>query len=193
LAHSRLLLRPRGLTHQSRTSAALNGAILALGAGIVALQFMWEPHELAKEGSMPGMLVTTGWALLAYGLLMSVVRAPRTIGLFLLALSVIAAWFINSIAFKAVVFAAGLLFASICWPWLQWLTALLTLAFLAAWGSGSLPLSPSVAPFDDTRTAVLAFAGVVAAATSLAIWQASRWSTELERWVRGLIKRWFGA
>ena len=129
----------------------------------------------------------------AYGLLMSVVRAPRTIGLFLLALSVIAAWFINSIAFKAVVFAAGLLFASICWPWLQWLTALLTLAFLAAWGSGSLPLSPSVAPFDDTRTAVLAFAGVVAAATSLAIWQASRWSTELERWVRGLIKRWFGA
>ncbi|MEX3939870.1 patatin-like protein [Paraburkholderia sp. BR10937] len=89
-------LTARGLTRQSRTSAALNGALLVTGFVLVCLQFLWlpltspRPTATATSGMvsaalattvkadpviMPHLLVTVGWLLFAYGLILSILRS----------------------------------------------------------------------------------------------------------------------
>src|SRR5258706_5131312 len=61
------------LTRQSRTSAALHAGILAAGLVTVGIQFLLPPPE-AKDG-IPSGVIGFGWAMLAYGLLLSTVQA----------------------------------------------------------------------------------------------------------------------
>lgn len=77
-------LTARGLTHQSRTSAALNGAVLATGFALVCLQFLWASLTTAGSShaasdapvAMPHILVTLGWLLFAYGMVIATLRSP---------------------------------------------------------------------------------------------------------------------
>ncbi|WP_423762094.1 patatin-like protein [Burkholderia sp. NLJ2] len=66
----------QGLLHRSRTSAALNGALLAVGFAIVVLQFAWSQQELGDAARLPHAIVLLGWALFAYGIVLSMLRTP---------------------------------------------------------------------------------------------------------------------
>jgi patatin-related protein len=173
-----------GLTRQSRTSAAFNGGILAVGTALVALQFVWSPADLAAR-TVPSTIVSIGWALFAYGLIMSVARAPRTIGL---ALLLGFAWYARSgqSAVLALVACASILMAaSIRWPRLQWAVGFCALLACALWGSGWFAAGPS----GKYESSVLVFAAAVAFAILLAVIQSSRSALAFERWLRLVFKR----
>ncbi|CAN7595402.1 patatin-like protein [Caballeronia sp. LjRoot29] len=129
-----------GLTRQSRTSAALHGAILAIGAAIVAMQFLWTPADFAEGQTLPGVLVTVGWALLAYGVLMSVFQAPRLmLGAFVATLVVAALIALLAGAPVAWVLIAAFVLMiafSVRWLWLQWPVGILVVVGAGLWGSG---------------------------------------------------------
>lgn len=168
----------RVLTRQSRTSAALHGGILAAGVALVMVQFLFESEELKRP--LPGAVVTLGWAMLAYGLLLSTVRAPRTVGVIVFLATVEIARRAGAPSLYVGVAIAGLLALSIQAPWLQWVAGFLAIAFAAQWGSGRLP---AVAP-QSHGDGVLLLGSLVCVVLLIAMWQASPWSTSLERHAR---------
>jgi patatin-related protein len=171
----------RGLTHQSRTSAALNGGILTAGLALVCVM-LW-----ARPSPAPGLIVTIAWAMLAYGLLASVVRAPRTVGLVVWLFILIVAVATKGLLLGAIALAVFLLTISVAYERLQWLQLLIgfiVILVASAWEAGWL--DRNVSPSGD-RIDILVLAGVVCFGLLLAIWEALPISTEAEQRAR---KRW---
>ncbi|KGD19991.1 hypothetical protein DR60_4442 [Burkholderia pseudomallei] len=188
-------LAARGLTHQSRTSATLNGAILALGTFIVMTGMAGLP------GHMPQSVVTVGWALLAYGLIMATIRLPRTVGLAILVAGAYIAWHTSSVPLQWGTAIAALLAITIIMPWLQYVTGFLILILCGLWSSGQLqPFIPLSGCTDltiynqtlrylhvDICMPVMKLTGAVTLSLMLAIWQATPWASRLENLARAVI------
>ncbi len=205
----------RGLTRQSRTSAALHGGILAVGIAIVALSFFLAPTEAAKLGlAKPNLMlaksiVTFGWALLAYGFLLSTARTPRTFALgAIVALPVVwvvqqgwmplQAWLVHigmpavqalqEHWLLAVVAAIALLAGSLRFRvlrFVQWLVGFAAIAIAAQRSSG---LEPGQA-LDGQGEAIFALAALICGTLLLAMWQTSHLSRAVEGRVRSLMLR----
>lgn len=184
----------RGLTHQSRTSAALNGAILAVGALIVAMQFLWTDAQSA--GSVAHAIVTMGWVLFAYGMLMSTLRLPGTTCVSAVVLAVVVG--AAGIVFGRPVLLAPfvllvLLYLSVRWVWLQFAMGLAVIIFAGFWAGGELAgaLPWATTPVHDgtswelSAPAVLSM--IVVAAILLATWQMSPCSKKVEAWIRRIL------
>jgi patatin-related protein len=180
----------RGLTRQSRTSAALHGGTLAVGMSLVVAQLML--HSVKDAKPLPAPVMTFGWALLAYGLLFSVVSSPRLVGtvvtLALLAITVFMK--LDVLPLLGMVGFTVLLWLSIRFRFLafvQWvigITAILVIAWLAKEPSFSSPLSAyrfcPTNPIDQ-------MAALVCAVLTLAGWSASPWAKDGE----SLMRRWW--
>ena len=170
----------KGLLGQSRTSAALNGAVLALGTLLVLLQFFWSPADL-KTQSLPHALNAIGWALLAYGSLVSMLRGPWTVvALGVVALGIVSLEQSSDLPVRQVVGVSAMLLLVVLstrFEWLQRTTGFLVIAIAALWGSGWLDPGndPSAVRFD-----VLLLAIVVMIALLVAVIQASG----LPRWLK---------
>ncbi|KVT77137.1 hypothetical protein WT25_23645 [Burkholderia territorii] len=128
----------QGLLHRSRTSAALNGALLAVGFAIVMLQFAWSQQELADAARLPHAIVLLGWALFAYGIVLSMLRTPM---LFVALLLVVAVGVFTAMPAAATWAIAILAFAlalslSPRFPWLQWTIGIAAIVFAGLLGSG---------------------------------------------------------
>lgn len=197
----------RGLTHQSRTSAALNGGILAVGAVIVAMQFLWSQKALSEQSpaSVAHLIVSVGWALFAYGLLVSILRAPRSIGVGLLAactVAIIAACFLKEPAVWIVLIAVLSIIFSVRFAWLQWVVGMAAIVGAGLFGSGALisdrawlvallPWSDHAAksgPSDEQRGMVM-LSVIAALAILLAMWQMTHSSKKLEAWIGRVLRR----
>ena len=179
----------RGLTRQSRTSAALHGGILAVGIALVALQFFFKSEDLAKM-SLAKPVATFGWSLLAYGLLLSVARAPRILGLLAMvaavAVSAVVVWNDPKAWPLAAATAAVLLLAvSLRVQWLafvQWLAGFAVIGWVACRTSG---VTPGV-PLSNDGWHIIELAALVCGALLLAMWQTSHLSRNAE----GRVRRW---
>ena len=174
-------LGTRGLLAQSRTGAAVNGTVLAFGVALVLMQFLWTPKELGGSG-LPHVLVTVGWALLAYGLIVSVLRTPRTFTVLFAIAMYVAAVSAQSTTLLVATLTLVLVFASTRYAWLQAVTGLLAIVFAALWGSGWLASvergpPPADATFGtvtrDFDLGVLVLAGVVCLTLVWAVFQSS--------------------
>ncbi|GJH13348.1 patatin-like protein [Caballeronia novacaledonica] len=184
-----------GLTRQSGTSAAVHGAILAIGAAIVAMQFLWPPSAYVDGSGLPSVLVTVGWALLAYGVVMSILRAPRTmLRVFLGACALVStgAVYFGVPAVLIPVIILFLLLLSSFWLWLQWVLGIAVIIGAGLWGSGEgsrlmagfaawicKVLNRSCIPLT-LQQAVLPFSCIIAVAILLAVWDASPFRKPLE-------------
>jgi len=73
----------QGLTHQSRTAAAMHAGMLVIGLVLVALQYLLTGKDGAS--ALPAGLLHFGWTLLAIGLFLSIVQIPRVMAVVLLA------------------------------------------------------------------------------------------------------------
>lgn len=185
----------RGLTHQSRTSAALHGGILAAGVALVALQFTEPPsYFVQKDGaSAHGTLAAFAWALLAYGLLMSIMRLPRTVGVLALVLlsGGVAYHYLPSSQPREIAIVAGfvlalVVFVASAWfPALQWLLGFAVIGFAACWTSGELAVDGA----RTTEVGIWTMAVLICLALLLALWQASPTSSRVERRVRAEISK----
>lgn len=162
-------LTARGLTNQSRTSAALNGALLVTGFVLVCLQFLWigltAPGPAAPFGdaaasaastvsqtmsakldpvAMPHILVTVGWLLFAYGLIMSIMRSRMvaTLGILIVMLSLALAPRVIPVALQAnwIIICGLLILAYIAslLVWLQLPVGFLVILAAGIAGSGEL-------------------------------------------------------
>jgi hypothetical protein len=192
----------RGLTHQSRTNAALNGGMLATGAVIVAMQFLWsEPQlDIVTHPYREHAVVTLGWTLFAYGMLMSILRAPGSV-CFLCATAAVAtvaaSLLFNQPALLAPVALLALIFLSVRYVWVQFAVGLTVVLGAGLRGSGKLGYIVSrlywVHPTHESKAMTLfnpqwlpfLLSGVVVFAILLAIWQMTR----LSKWVEGRMKR----
>jgi patatin-related protein len=143
----------QGLTHQSRTSATLNGAIFALGVLLVALQDI-------LMVSLPEAIVTIGWVLTAYGTVMAVTRVPRSLATLLALFALVGVgwllrhfhWITPDASFTAVLLAELLavftllaalgalmlirLLSPAIWDLFQFLAGLVFLFAVGVWSSG---------------------------------------------------------
>ncbi|CAB3745675.1 patatin-like protein [Paraburkholderia humisilvae] len=99
-------LAARGLTYQSRTSAALNGGVLAVGIVLVLIHLLSlkllpgggvdpasTPMSSGTGTEIPGIFATFGWALFAYGLAMTILRRLS--------------WLLVAVAVAIIVYAAS--------------------------------------------------------------------------------------
>lgn len=193
----------RGLTHQSRTSAALNGGILATGVVLVLTQlFMTHPKVGEQAASYPHLVVVTGWALFAYGIFFSVLRAPRTVGSAILILTVTAAWGLDLPGVSILTILTILFILSIWSVLLQDLIGVGAIIVAGVWGSeqveaalcnlrSAIHLTGNACsvPFHPEHP-VFVLSLVIAATLSLAIWQAAPMWRKFEDYVaRRLRKR----
>ncbi|HEX4509847.1 MAG TPA: hypothetical protein VH328_07210, partial [Burkholderiaceae bacterium] len=173
----------RGLTRQTRSSAALHGGILAAGLVIVLFQFLLDADTL-KKVAFGNTIAAFGWALLAYGLLFSVASAPRSVGL-LLTLGVLVAECIVGPAWlplaagAVVALAIGLRVSRLAF--LQWGVGYAAIALAARWSNGWDRGWP-----QDWREIPPVFecALAVGAVLLLATWQASAFAHAVERFLR---------
>jgi patatin-related protein len=118
----------QGLTHQTRTAAALHGGMLGIGLALVLLQYLWTSST--GETALPKGVLTFGWALLAIGLMLAIVRVPwlMTAALALAAASML--WF-GQPEIKLVALLLTLTAVSLSFPALQ-VAVGLTIVLLAA-------------------------------------------------------------
>lgn len=181
----------RGLTRQSRTSAALHAGILAVGLAFVAMQLVL--HSMEKPTSLPSPMLSFGWALLAYGLLFSVVSSPRVIGAVLAIALLGLAYLLKVSAWPLVgpLAAVVLLWLSVRYRFLAMLQWILGIAaiLIAAWLSQTehfRPLSEYSFSWDNS---IDRLAGLVCFVLSFAGWQASTWSQRAEGGVRKAWRR----
>lgn len=178
----------RGLTRQSRTSAALHAGILGVGLTLVAAQLML--NLLVKDAKpLPGAVMTFAWALLAYGLLFSVATSPRLVGTIVTAALLAAAAF-TEFKLWPLLCAIGVIAAlwlSIQYRVLaafQWLLGMAVILW-AAWLSKEGSFGASWARYQFSWTDPLdQMAALVCAVLALAAWRASRWAKDSERFVR---------
>ncbi|WP_323118565.1 patatin-like protein [Burkholderia alba] len=180
-----------GLTHQSRTSAALNGAIFALGVLLVGLR-------IALDTAIPDAIATAGWAFAAYGLLMAVARIPRTIVMALAVVLLALAHLLLHVDGRLIgASLVGLFFAVALWDLFQFLAGLLMLVTIGAWSSLGIKESRDVPfcaqfhtfaswhPFDvHPCSPVMVSTAVIVGAILLASWQAMRISSRVEQRLR---------
>jgi hypothetical protein len=163
----------RGLLGQSRTTAALNGGVLALGLALVLLQFFWTPDDLLVD-MIPRSLVVFGWALLAYGSIVCMLRQPWTTILLAVVTLTLLAVYAHSYEHGGVAIAVAgfmlLIAFSVRVPPLQWLVGVVAIVFAAMWGSGWLASGLSAAP---PNVDVLVFAAALLIALMLAVLQSS--------------------
>lgn len=197
----------RGLTHQSRTSAALNGGILAVGAVIVAMQFLWSEKTLGEQSPSTAahLIVSVGWALFAYGLLVSILRAPRTIGVGFFAacaVAIITAFLLEQSAVWILLIAVLSILFSVRFVWLQWVVGIAAIVGAGLFGSGHLtsdrtklasllPWAKHAATPDtsDAQRGIVLLSVIVALAILLAMWQMTHSSKKLEAWTGRLLRR----
>ncbi|HGL6718105.1 patatin-like protein [Burkholderia contaminans] len=147
----------QGLLHRSRTSAALNGAMLTAGALLVILQFFWSQAELANPSALPHVIVLFGWAMFAYGIALSMLRTPI---LFVLLLPLfafgIATSFPAALTWALVIFGFALaLSLSPRLPPLQWAIGIGAIVLAGVLGSGQLEIVTCQVPhvWENARTA----------------------------------------
>ncbi|MGX6998133.1 patatin-like protein [Caballeronia sp. KNU42] len=173
----------RGLTRQSRTSAALNGGILAAGLALVCFAVF------VKPSSAPNSLVTFAWAMLAYGLLASVVRSPRTVGMVVWVLLLAAAIATKGLVLGAVALAVALLTLSVAFErfqWMQWLIGFIVIIVAGVWEGGMLESKDATANEQATASIhILVLAVIVCIGLLIAIWETFPISIEAERAARG--------
>ncbi len=167
-------LASKGLLAQSRTGAALNGGILVLGTALVLFAFLYEPMQLRSD-ALPHALVVIGWVLLAYALIVSVLRTPRTFTVVLLAAIAGVGFVVPLAPYLPFVALLVLIFLSVSFTWLQSVVGIVAIAFAAAWGSGWLENRFGSGPPrpDDYRVDVLVFASTVIVTLGWAILQSS--------------------
>lgn len=178
----------RGLSRQSRTSAALHAGILAIGVALVVAQLILRGQDSSAK-PLPGPVMTFGWALLLYGLLFSVVSSPRLVGAVVtLALVAISHFMkLNAWPLLGVIGVVGLLWISIRFRFLafvQWglgMAAVLATAWLS---KSENFLQPLTAYCFEPTDPIDQFAALVCAVLALAGWRASRWSKDSESFVR---------
>jgi patatin-related protein len=166
----------QGLTKQSRTSAALNGGLLAAGATLVFVAFQWS--------TMPSLFVTAGWLLFSYGLLASVLKTPFSLGLAVFALLAVAAALTKGLLLVVTVCCLILLGASVRWSglrWLQWAIGGIAVLVLAGYQVHVFSTSERSSP-DTVNVFVLAV--VVCAGLAVAVWQSLPESAQTETWAR---------
>lgn len=177
----------RGLTRQSRTSAALHGGILAIGIALVATQLVL--HQMQGAKLLPGEVISFGWALLAYGLLFSIASSPRFVGP-LSAGVLVALTFVLRIDVSPLLLVLGalvLLWLSIQEKFLaplQWVLGMAAIFATALWSRGATLSWPL--PFSSKQP-VDQIAGLVCLVLLLAAWQASTWA----KWAESATRRWF--
>lgn len=188
----------QGLTRQSRTSAALNGGILATGTLIVALHILLSLSAFPNGhgSSIPGLVVTIGWTLLAYGVLMSTLRAPRVMcfeaSLALLAIAVIA-WVYDYSAILIAVVALMAIVISVRVNWLQWVLGFVAIVGAGLWGTGDsvwittwmacqkAKQTPTRCLYDHHPSdPILLFTGIIVVVLLIALWQATALRKRLE-------------
>jgi patatin-related protein len=176
----------RGLTRQSKTSAALNGGILAAGLALVCFA------AFVKPGSPPSSLVTVAWAMLAYGLLASVVRSPRTVGMVVWILLLAAAIATKGIVLGAVALVVALLTLSVAFErfqWMQWLIGFVVIIVAGIWEGGMLEQKEAGASEQATASMhVLVLAMVVCVGLLIAVWETFPISVQAERAARRHLK-----
>lgn len=174
----------QGLTRQSRTAAALHGGLLVLGLTLVLLQFMW-----TKDGasSLPTGLASFGWAVLAIGLFLSVVRTPSVVGAALIAVAVVGL-FMAPAAFKLLALMFLLLGASVLLPPLQVVFGFSLIAVAALYSSGWKPATWQVVAWAHPA---IQFGGVVMAAFLVATLQASGALARADHALRIVMRRLF--
>lgn len=191
----------RGLTRQSRTSAALHAGILAVGLAIIAIQLgsgLTTHHRVLADP-----VATTGWMLFAYGLLMAVVRAPRTVGMALLVVLAVTALKFEAWSVVTVLVVAATLASSVRWPplvGLQWLVGFALVLLAAGMSVDTADIGPAPTSWNDWPGAwrylkewlaepVMQLALMVCAALSVAMWQTTAAATRLEHAARRLLRR----
>ena len=178
----------RGLTRQSRTSAALHGAILAIGLALVFVQLLLQAET--KPTSLPPSLVTFGWALLAYGLLFSIVSSPRIVGPLIALIAMAAGVYLVSIQLIIAVAVVFLLWLSVNYRYLaivQWLLGMATVPMAALWTKG---WNGELPPPGTLHEPVYRMALLVCLILLLATWQASTLSRAAEAGLRRM-RKWF--
>ena len=167
----------QGLTRQSRTAAALHGAMLTTGLALVLLGLM-------TKGGLDGPLVQFGWLLLGFSLAISIIRAPRLFtGLTIAATLLLMGGVIyGGVEREYLVFCAmlALLTISVRWPALQVLVALAAIA-LAAFYSARIVEQPE--PF---AIGIWAAASLVALSIGIAALQACGALAAMEK----VLRRW---
>ncbi|MFA8393332.1 patatin-like protein [Burkholderia ubonensis] len=153
----------KGVTRQSRTSAALNAGVLAVGAVIVLLHMLSlqllpgltaehvgtlsasataasSAASATTSGSLPGIIVTLGWSLFAYGLIVTILREGILLLVLLLGVVGICAHYnlFGAIpgALVVIIFLAAL--AALCsrWTWLQIPVGLIAILVAGAASAG---------------------------------------------------------
>ena len=151
-------------------------------------------YFVPKDGaSAHGTLAAFAWALLAYGLLMSIMRLPRTVGVLALVLlsGGVAYHYLPSSEPREIAIVAGFVFAlvvfvaSAWFPALQWLLGFAAIGFAACWTSGEL----AVGGARTTEVDIWTMALLICLALLLALWQASPASSRVERRVRAEISK----
>jgi len=177
----------RGLTRQSRTSAALHGAALAIGLALVCAQFILHGQE--KPAALPPSVHIFGWAMLAYGLLFSVASSPRVVAPLLLIVTGLLGWHLRhtplGIQIGAGLVILGALALSVRYrslSVLQWVIGIAAILGAALWSIGW-----QGPPFPDLDNQVIQMALLTCAVVVLASWQASAWSRRAEGFIRRLL------
>ncbi|MFK4446978.1 patatin-related protein [Caballeronia udeis] len=191
----------RGLTHQSRTSAALNGGILATGVVLVLTQLFMTHANPPDDASYPHLVVVTGWTLFAYGIFFSVLRAPRTVGAAILILTIATASSFHLPGVSILTVLTILFILSIWSVLLQDLIGVGAIIVAGLWGSEQieaalcnlrsaihLPGNACSAPFHPGHP-VFVLSLVVAATLSLATWQAAPMWRKFEDFVAQRFKK----
>ncbi|MDM0059008.1 patatin-like protein [Variovorax fucosicus] len=165
----------QGLTRQSRTAAALHGAMLTTGLALVILGFI-------VKGGLDGPVVQIGWLLFAFGFIISVVRAPR----FFVGLAAVTALALSMVVlFKAAspvhLVSATLLVllaVSTYWTRLQAVVACLAIALAAVYSTNP----PHAA--GDLQIGVVSMGILVAVTIGIAVLQATDTLPAMEQWLR---------
>jgi patatin-related protein len=195
----------KGLTRQNRTSAALNAGILAIGAIIVALQLLLiVPKGMGAVASagglsrdtLPSVIVTLGWALLAYGV-------PRVMfweGLLITLLILAGAWYFDAASiFIGLILLFGLVL-SVWWLPLQWPLGFVVIIGAALWsvpetrnsvvgtcrGGGLFTHDCWTVIASDRQ--VLPFATVIVIVLIAAMWYSSFRRKSCESWIRNKLR-----
>jgi patatin-related protein len=176
------------LTRQTRTRAALHGGLLLAGLVMVLAPFALSVTKV------PVWWQGLSWALFATGMVLSLMRTPRTV---LLALS---AWIIGVLVlqpqqWKFVLLVAVLLAipALLSRVYLSWLAAVGMMLLGVAWSSGYTTLAQFAGDIQEGHwpkllaTSSLAFAGLITAVMLLAVFESSVLGRNIEGRVRRAI------
>lgn len=167
----------QNLTRQSRTAAVVHGVLLAVGVTI-ALFGLWFKETGAG-------IVTFGWLLLAFGLFMSITKAPRTViaVLFIVSVGLLGwvSWYHRE--FSALAFLAVLMFIGLRGPKMQIVVAMTVVAVAAYYAWESTRSS-------STSHLVLYLGLFIIITIAIATLQAVGTFTECEHFLRERTQKW---